>query len=432
MQAFIAAICMTLCLVFGVILRYIPFRNVISKKRKKVLFICYGAGFAINILLLTLRFFQDGVSVAMIRIDGVAFAFGMAVINLIVIGKKIREQFYTFGMIIVCNYMLVSVPEYISAHHHWLSGSNEFYFYTVVYFLLLVVTFYPMMRLVKATVEPFLSRDYGDYWTTIWYIPIVLFLPLFFAVPIDTAGEGDMIRLISRVLIVIANISLGVSIAKDYRYFNEKQVITDQLADQKVYYTELQTKVGEARKARHDMKHFIAAVYQFIDHDDKEGLRAFCDDLSDRNSMDRDAYPYTGNVAVDGVVYKYVQLCMADNIDFNYSGTVKSGKIADVDICVLVGNALDNAYAACKELNSERKISLMCQSENQLLTIMVQNSFDGKIETTEDDQLISRKRGDRPGVGMLSMNSVCQRYGGTMERHWDENTFTVMFMLPLE
>lgn len=432
MRELLAAIAMTACLVFGVVLRYIPFRMVIDEKRKKALFITYGIGFIVNILLLFLRFRSIGVTVQMVRIDGVAFAFVMALVNMAIIGKHIREQFFTFGMIIVCNYTLVSVPEYISAHLPDISKKSEFFLYMVIYFVALCLTFIPMKKLVKITVEPFVTIDSGNYWTTLWFIPIALFLPLFFAVPIDSVSAGDAIRLVSRLLIVLVNVFLCLSMAKDHKVFLEKQKISDQLIDQSVYYTELQTRVAEARKTKHDMKHFITAVYQFIDHDDKEGLRAFCDDLSDRNDIDRKTMPYTGNVAVDGIVYKYMQLCENGNIEFSYSGTIRSGKIADIDICVLIGNALDNAYTACKDLDDNRKISLLSQSENQLLTIIVQNTFDGSVNATNDGQLISRKRGDRTGVGMLSMKSVCDRYDGTMEKYWDGNTFTVMFMLPIK
>ena len=61
---------------------------------------------------------------------------------------------------------------------------------------------------------------------------------------------------------------------------------------------------------------------------------------------------------------------------------------------------------------------------------MVRNSFDGRVEQA-GDTLLSTKRKGRTGVGLSSMRSICERYGGSMDIQWDEKTFTVMFLLPL-
>ena len=39
----------------------------------------------------------------------------------------------------------------------------------VIYFVALCLTFIPMKKLVKITVEPFVTIDSGNYWTTYEY-----------------------------------------------------------------------------------------------------------------------------------------------------------------------------------------------------------------------------------------------------------------------
>lgn len=140
--------------------------------------------------------------------------------------------------------------------------------------------------------------------------------------------------------------------------------------------------------------------------------------------------PYTGNAAADGVVYHCLQSCGQEGVDFRYSGTIHSNGISDMDLCVLLGNALDNALAGCLTIPKNRSIQLICQSEKQVLSILVRNTFDGNIIQT-NGEFQSRKQEGRIGVGMHSMQLVCSRYGGTMETVWDENHFTIMFLLPI-
>lgn len=126
-----------------------------------------------------------------------------------------------------------------------------------------------------------------------------------------------------------------------------------------------------------------------------------------------------------------VRIAEQKQIQFDYYGTIRSRSIADIDLCVLLGNALDNAVAGCMTIDSGRSIRLISQSEKSLLSIVVSNSFDGRVQQAED-KILSRKRENRAGVGLVSMKSICERYGGSMQTQWDENKFTVMFLLPLK
>ena len=101
-----------------------------------------------------------------------------------------------------------------------------------------------------------------------------------------------------------------------------------------------------------------------------------------------------------------------------------------MDLCVLLGNALDNAFTACLTSNEQKSISLIAQSEENVLSIVIQNTFDGKMDV-EKDVIFSRKRDKEQGVGLKSMKEICDKYQGTMETKWDESKFTLLIMLPI-
>ena len=64
-----------------------------------------------------------------------------------------------------------------------------------------------------------------------------------------------------------------------------------------------------------------------------------------------------------------------------------------------------------------------------MLSILVTNTFDGVINKTADI-IMSRKADNRTGVGLKSMTEICNRHGGSMDIAYDDNTFTVVFVLP--
>ena len=138
--------------------------------------------------------------------------------------------------------------------------------------------------------------------------------------------------------------------------------------------------------------------------------------------------PYTGNAAADGMLFHYAGLADKNGIAFTVSGTIENGCIAEIDLCTLLGNALDNAMAGAATAPGERWVSFTVSTEAAMLTFLVQNSFDGVL-LESGDRLLTRKGDGAHGIGLSSMQSVCRRYGGSMTVRSDDNTFSLMLML---
>lgn len=78
-------------------------------------------------------------------------------------------------------------------------------------------------------------------------------------------------------------------------FLNEKE-LNRQIDQQKGYYHALTEQVLAEREARHNFRHQVAAIKGFLDKNDMEGLRGYCDDL-ELEEMGKVTIPYTGNAA---------------------------------------------------------------------------------------------------------------------------------------
>jgi sensor histidine kinase regulating citrate/malate metabolism len=94
----------------------------------------------------------------------------------------------------------------------------------------------------------------------------------------------------------------------------------------------------------------------------------------------------------------------------------------------MIGNALENAFEACMAVKTNRFVTLTVEHNGYLLTIMVQNNFEGKVKVV-GDTIFSKKSENRIGFGLQTMRSVCEKHGGMMKTEWDENVFTVLMIL---
>lgn len=429
MEAFLAAFLLTLGMVPGILLRCVPFRPVLSGKQKRILAIVSAFALTANFVGLLWGILELGETGAYnyMRYSGMAYAVLLSLVNILVIPDRVREHLFITGIVLNCRYLLLVIPNFVIVLFPALAGTHAMLVIVGVYVALLLLTYWPLRVLLCYTVTPFLGHASSDYWTTMFLIPIAFFGTRY----ITLGGEhnvGTVGQLFSSLLSVFFIVLICLSIAREHRSLAEKQVITRQLEAQKLHYAALQASVESARRSDHDLKHRMAAVRHYLETDDKEGLRAFIDDIDERNSY-RSPVPYTGNPAADGILFHYMERARKENVEFSFSGTIRSVGITDVDLCVLLGNALDNAMTACATVPGRGKVMVVSQSESQLLSVMIRNSFDGKVEK-RGDVFLSRKRNGKSGVGIESMREICRRYGGSLKLEWDEEFFTLLFILP--
>ena len=416
----------TLCYVPGLLLRLFPFASVISEKQKKVLWIVYPALLLLNMILLFLGFSDYETATALVRLDMLLIQFVLVGANLIIIKEYKREHLFTFGLVAVCMFMLLSLASYLSQFFFKEMPIYQYLLGTCLHILFMVVGYLPIRSMLKKTVCPFLRHKSMDYWKHVWFIPILLYVSMFIALPIDE-NIRSLTLLFSRIFISASAIIFVRVVAVNHQTIMEKQALEDQLGYSKLHYAGMQSRFEAARKIRHDLKHILNAVRHYIETNDKSGLADFCDTVEETQLKDGNV-PYTGFPAADGVLYHYIKRAETADIRFRYEGALEHSGIGDMDLCVMLGNALENAFEACMHIEKDRFVTLTAERGGNILSIMVQNSFDGKIKT-KGEQIVSKKAEDRIGVGLQTMRSVCEKYGGTMRTEWDENTFTVLMLL---
>lgn len=420
------AIEVTLCYVPGIFLRVFPFKKLLSSKQKKELFVLYPAIVFLNILLLFFGLNDFATSTPIVRIDMLLIQILLVGLNIIIIKGYRREQLFTFGVTVVCMYMLLSTATYFSKFFFTQNLLYQYLFGTGLYILFMILGYFPVRYLLKKTVVPFLSYHCVDYWKNVWFIPLLLYISMFLALPVDQNTESFSMFL-CRLFIGISIVIFARVVATNHQTLIEKQALMEQLNNSKLHYVGMQSKVEAARKINHDLKHILKVIRHYIETNDKSSLSDFCDSIEENDIYQKNV-PYTGCPAADGVLYHYINRAETSDIMFHYNAKLGQIGIADIDLCVLIGNALENAFDGCLTVNHNRNITLTTERDGNTLSIMVQNSFDGKVNVVSE-RIYSRKRKQRIGVGMETMRSVCEKYKGLMKTDWTENTFSVLFVL---
>ena len=186
----------------------------------------------------------------------------------------------------------------------------------------------------------------------------------------------------------------------------------------------------QMRGWRHDYHNHIQTMLALVDK--PEQMRSYLLTLNE-DLITVDTVIKTGNVMLDAVLNSKLSLIKARNISVNAKAVVPAElSISDVDLCVIIGNLLDNAMEACEkqEETSERFIRVFIGVLKKQLYISVMNSVGGEVHR-EGKKYISTKTSDSHGFGLWRVDRIAEKNGGYVNRQNEPGVFATEVMLPL-
>lgn len=177
----------------------------------------------------------------------------------------------------------------------------------------------------------------------------------------------------------------------------------------------------------HDMKHQLRAIHVGGAGIDKEELAEMEQAMSVYESVVK-----TGNETLDLILTEKNLIYGRDHIQIT---CIADGTLLDfikpADMYSLFGNALDNAIEAVMRLDeSKRTISLFVKRVGDMISIHVENYFEGSPTLVRGLPKTTKKDEEYHGYGMLSMKMIAEKYGGTLAVEFSGSIFCLNIMFP--
>lgn len=196
------------------------------------------------------------------------------------------------------------------------------------------------------------------------------------------------------------------------------------------HYEEVENMYQQMRGWRHDYKHHIQTMKAHLALGQYQELDDYLGDL-DMDLTEMDTVLKTGNVRVDAMLNAKLAVAKARGIRVNAKAVVPERlAINEVDLCVIIGNMLDNAMEGCGKITEERQfIRVYMEVLKQQLYIYVSNSMGDQI-SQKGGQYLSTKRGNH-GFGLRRIDRTVKKYNGFLNRQHEEGVFATEIMLPL-
>lgn len=450
MEGLLICVLCTLAHVPSLVLRYLPFSGLLERRRRNLLLTLYSAALLLNGLTYAWLLRQNLLTIAFYKMNLLVFCMFLAMVNIIVIHGYLQEHLFTFGLVAILVLMMTAMSAFVADRIGYADVNKGLILSNVVFLLSFLLLYLPLKQLLTRTITPFLNLEDRAYWNTIWFVPTAMFLASLLSISVD-AYTNNVQQLISKLMIGIATLFICRSIAQDYERMRENEFLNQQVDEQKQYYRAISEKMKLEQEARHNYKHHIAAMKGFLDHSDVQGLKKYLSQFMEVQDAEIKV-PHSGNAAVDGILLHYARIAEAKKIDFESQCSFPDGEVPELDLCNLLGNALDNAVTAAEggwKADQERGqkadqesgqkihqksgrpwIRISSEIDGDMLLITVSNSFDGLV-TMKHDKILSRKRVMQEGIGIYTMKNICKKYDGACRFTWEGDEFFTDFMLML-
>ena len=102
------------------------------------------------------------------------------------------------------------------------------------------------------------------------------------------------------------------------------------------------------------------------------------------------------------------------------------------DLCIVLGNLLDNAIEATEKLEDEeeKQIFIKLIYQKKRLLIEIRNPYRGSLKKGRSGDYLSGKNDqENHGIGLKSVRKVVEKYDGTLDIHTENQQFQITIIL---
>lgn len=194
----------------------------------------------------------------------------------------------------------------------------------------------------------------------------------------------------------------------------------------KKYYAEVENMYTKMRGWRHDYRHHIQTMKVHAANDEYEEIKQYLDMLDD-DLTNVETVIKTGNKMADAILNSKLSLAAEKEIKVKAEAQIPvSLTVSELDLCILIGNLLDNAIEACMELPpEERLIRIYMEMKGNYLYLALTNTAGGAKKRN-----FRTTKGEGHGFGLARTDSIIKKYGGYITRASEDEAFSTEVLLP--
>lgn len=286
--------------------------------------------------------------------------------------------------------------------------------------------------------RPVLLLKNQDYlWRYLWLVPSTFYLIWYYDIYFNSTLSSLELALMPKNSIISFFINLGAFlvyyiIARMLSESNKNMQLENanhSLKMEQLQFINLQNKITEARRTRHDLRHHSTVIKSYLEQEDYLNLKEYLESFLKVLPCDTPMI-FCENTVINVLISHFYGIARDNNIDFKANVNLPSSiPVEDVDLTVIVGNLIENAVYACiSGSDIPKSIKIKGLVKNNILLFTVDNTYSNAIRKDKSGVYFSTKH-EGVGIGIESVSEIVERYNGVLKIEQHNNVFYVSVML---
>ncbi len=289
-----------------------------------------------------------------------------------------------------------------------------------------------LFKVISKNKETFVSILYSKIPT---YILALVLINLFIASGlIQTAGyqtdNTELQTLLIKILafantlcLIVVLVSLLTNVLFRQYQKDINKILENQVQIQLKHYEKSEKINTEIRRFRHDYNNHMNCMKSLVQSGRYDELMDYINNISD--AFPQSGFLYnTGNYIADAILTDKLENARKNGTNISFKGII-SPSINNTDLCIILGNILDNAVEACEKIDGEKEIFVFGGYQHGYFILIVKNPISCHVQTENGIPATTKPDTAYHGFGLQNVESVVKKYDGIMLPECSDDSFTI-------
>ena len=294
-----------------------------------------------------------------------------------------------------------------------------------------IVLFYLTRFMIKRTKKDSTYSLKWNEWFVLLIIPVISIFTMSFVslIIINIEEQLSPMQHIFSILSILGILMtnslvyvLYVNMQKDHAKQLEYSILQQAFKSQEKSVEETKILYQSVRSIRHDLKqHFQVALTMLHSGKINEAVD-YMEKYNDTVLVGISNKVFCDNDVVNYIINSKSKICSDRHIKIYIYIANEIPEFSDLDLCVLLGNALDNAIEGVSG-DGNNEIYLELRNVDNFFMISVKNTIINSVLEYNPNLISTKNEKELHGLGILSMKEVVQKYNGSIEFYESDNKF---------
>ena len=232
---------------------------------------------------------------------------------------------------------------------------------------------------------------------------------------------------------VIIPVMVTTSISNNHLKFLTIK-FTEQMKNQARHYKALAESNYKIRKFKHDFKNLSFALKKYLAEGRCEEAIKILEEYNKNMASSENIRFDTGNGIADALLEDKAMLAESFGGNIVFKGALPIDKIEPTDICIILGNSLDNAIEEIEKItdNREKIISVSSDIGNGYMFLKIENPVNEKVDISGNHITTTKEDKSLHGFGIFSLKEAIKKYNGKLSFASTNDKFTASIDLSLQ